>query len=98
MAYKVVLTGRALADLNKIFDYINAESEQNAPRMIRTLLDAIDGLDVMPYRFNVPRVGKVRGRQVRSMPVRPYLVRYRIDEKLKAVFIVRISHGARKRP
>jgi hypothetical protein len=43
--------------------------------MIGRLLDAIDGLNILPHRYDVPRVGTVRGRQVRSMPVRPYLVR-----------------------
>jgi plasmid stabilization system protein ParE len=64
--------------------------------MIGRLLDAIDGLNILPHRYDVPRVGTVRGRQVRSMPVRPYLVRYRIDERRKAVHILRVRHGARR--
>jgi toxin ParE1/3/4 len=96
--YEVRISPRALADLEAIFGYIQGHSPQNAAAMVGKLLDAIDGLDILPRRFNVPRVGFVRGRQVRSMPVPPYLVRYRIDEKRKTVFILRVRHGARRRP
>lgn len=96
--YGIRITPRALADLEAIFEHINRSSPQNATKMIRTLLDAIDGLNILPHRYDVPRVGYVRGRQIRSMPVRPYLVRYRIDEKNGVVLILRVRHGARRRP
>jgi toxin ParE1/3/4 len=96
--YFVRITPRALADLRGIFNYIRADSPQNAAEVIRRILDAIDGLDVFPHRYDVPRVNPPKGRKVRSMPVRPYLVRYRIDERKKAVYILRIRHGARRRP
>ena len=96
--YAVRITPRALADLDAVFEYISRTSPQSAAEMIRTLLNAIDGLDVLPYRFAVPRVGVTRGAQVRSMPVSPYLVRYRVDERRKAVYVLRVRHGARRRP
>ena len=96
--YRVRLTPRVLADLQAIFDYISKDSPDNAAAMVQTILDAIDGLGILPHRFDVPRGGKVRGRRIRSMPVRPYLVRYRIEEKTKTVYIVRVRHGARRRP
>jgi len=96
--YHVRITPRALADLEAIFEYIKQHSPESAAKMIETLLDAIDGLDSMPYRFSVPRTGSARDRKIRSMPVGRYLVRYRIDEQRKAVHILRIRHGARRRP
>jgi addiction module RelE/StbE family toxin len=96
--YHIRITPRALADLTGIFDYIARESPQNAAKMIRTLLDAIDGLEILPYRFDVPRTGYVHGRRVRSMPVRPYLVRYRVEPSTKTVRVLRVRHGARRRP
>ena len=96
--YRIRITPRALADLEAIFNTIRQHSPQNAATMIARLLDAIDALNILPHRFDVPRVGSVRGRQVRSMPVRPYLVRYRIDERRKAVFVLRVRHGAQRRP
>ena len=91
--YRVRITPRALADLEGIFEYISRDSVQNAAKMIRTLLDAIDGLDILPRRFDVPRSGSVRGRQIRSMPVR-----YRIDERERIVRILRVRHGAQQKP
>ena len=96
--YHVRITPRALKDLEGIFDYIAQDSPQSAAGMIRKLIDAIDSLNLMPYRYDVPRTGSQRGRQIRSMPVRPYLVRYRVEERNNAVYILRIRHGARKRP
>jgi addiction module RelE/StbE family toxin len=96
--YRIRITPRALADLTEIFDHIARESSQNAAKMIRTLLDAIDSLEILPYRFDVPRTGYVRGRQIRSMPVRPYLVRYRVEASTKTVRVLRVRHGARRRP
>jgi addiction module RelE/StbE family toxin len=89
--YLVRITPRALADLEQIFEYIRRDSPQNATVMIAKLIDAIDGLNILPHRFDVPRVGMVGGRQVRSMPVRPYLVRYRIDETRRAVYVLRVA-------
>ena len=96
--YRVRISPRALADLEQIFAYVRRHSPQNAASVIEKLIDAIGGLDILPHRFDVPRTGTVRGRQVRSMPVRPYLVRYRIDETTKAVYVIRVRHGARRRP
>ena len=96
--YAIRITPRALADLEDIFNFVRKSSPQNAPKLIETLLDAIDGLSIFPHRYNVPRTGYVKGRQIRSMPLPPHLVRYRIDDRRKAVHILRIRHGARRHP
>ena len=96
--YHIRITPRASTDLEAIFDYIEHNSPQNAAKMIETLMKSIDALRIFPHRYNVPRTGYVRGRQIRSMPVPPFLVRYRIDERRKAVHILRVRHGARRRP
>ena len=44
-------------DLEGIFEYIRQDSPQNAAKMIRTLLDSIDGLEILPRRFDVPALG-----------------------------------------
>ena len=95
--YRIRISPRALKDLEGIFRFIVRDSPQNAAGMIRKLLDAIDSLEMLPHRFDVPRTGHPRGRSTRSMPVWPYLVGYRIDEKRKAVFVTRVRHGARRR-
>jgi len=96
--YRVRITPLVLAELQGIFDFIAKDSPQNAAKMIGKLLDAIDGLNIFPHRYDVPRIGGGRGVKIRSMPVWPYLVRYRIDDETKTVFILRVRHGSRQRP
>jgi plasmid stabilization system protein ParE len=79
-----------------IFRHIRQNSPQNAAATTARLLGAIDGLNFLPQRFDVPRLGLICSRQVWSMPVRPYLVRYRIDETRKVAFVLRVRHGARR--
>ncbi len=67
--YRIRITPLALADLEGIFEYIRADSLENAGRMIRRILDAIDSLEILPYRYPVPRGAP--GDNIRSMLVRP---------------------------
>ena len=92
--YRVRITLRALSDLEAILDYIAQESPLNAARMIERLLDAIDGLEFMPYRFKVLAGAEEGG--IRSIPVRPYLIRFRVEERTGIVRILHIRHGARR--
>ncbi len=94
--YRVRYTPEAYSDLQEIFDYIKISSPQNAPEMIRKLMEAADSLDIFPHRYRPPRnMGKV-DREIRSMPVPPFLMRYRIEEGSRAVVILSIRHGARE--
>ena len=60
-SYHVRITPRALEDLEEIFAYINHDSPHYARSMIKTLLDAIDSLDVLPYRYPTPRANLALG-------------------------------------
>lgn len=93
--YQVRLTPRTISDLRDIFHYIERFSHQNARRMVKRLFDAMMKLEILPYRYAVPRVGVVKDKEIRCMVVRPYLVFYRIDEDHKQVFILHVRHGAR---
>ena len=46
--YLIRISPRALADLEGILDYIARDSPQNARKMIRTWLDAIDSPGYFP--------------------------------------------------
>ncbi len=96
--YQVVISARAQRDLNGIRDYLLVRSPQGAASVLRGLVEAVLGLDVLPHRFAVPRTGSPRGRTVRSMPVPPYLVRYRINERVKRVTVLFVRHGAMRQP
>lgn len=94
--YLVRLTLRASEDLQEIFDYIAAHSPQNAAGFIGRLLDAIDGLDILPHRYPVSGSRHADSNDVRSMPVGNYLVLYSIDDFNRAVHILNVRHGARR--
>jgi plasmid stabilization system protein ParE len=83
--YCVKLTRRAGGHLQDIFDYIEKDSPQNAAKMIERLLDAIDSLDLFPQRYKVVKNEDLVGEEIRSMSVRPYLVRYHVNESAQVV-------------
>jgi plasmid stabilization system protein ParE len=86
--YTVKLSTRAQKDLESIFDYIQKDSPANAKGFIGRLLDSIETLDHMPYRYREPRRGRRRSRRIRRMPVGNYLITYKIDEAAALVHVL----------
>src|SRR5271170_6512970 len=95
-SYRIKITPTASGELEAIFDYIARDSPQNAARFISRILDAIDSLDRMPHRYRLARSPDPALDQVRSMPLRPYLIRYIVDDSNHSLLIVSIRHGARR--
>jgi toxin ParE1/3/4 len=93
--YRVNLTLRVADQLQEIFDYIAKDSPDNAARLIRRLLDAMDGLESLPHRYKVVTNSATVGEELRSMPVGAYLVRYHVHDSARVVTIVSVRHGAR---
>jgi addiction module RelE/StbE family toxin len=87
---------RAAADLEEIFEYVEKDSPENAARLIRRLLTAIDSLQFMPNRNKPIKGAAALGEQIRSMPVRPYLIRYHVKDSTRVVTILSVRHGARR--
>lgn len=96
--YHVIFTRRAAADLEGIFKYIAHDSPRNASRVITKLVDAIDSLGQLPHRYRVIKQHHRIRDGIRMMPVSPYLLYYRVLDPQRAVRIITIRHGARKRP
>lgn len=96
--YAILFTKRAATDLDAIFSYISRQSPASAAPFIRKLVDAIDSLAIFPrrYRLIYPHLRTRRG--TRMMVVWPYLIYYRILEDQRAVRIITVRHGARRRP
>jgi plasmid stabilization system protein ParE len=66
--------------------------------MVERLFEAIEALEFLPYRYKVHQVNKQPERVIRSMPVPPYVVYYRILETAGVVRILTVRHGARRKP
>ena len=95
--YRLRITPAAAVDLKLIFDYIHRDSPQNARQIIRRILAAVDSLEILPHRYPIIDDSlRLLGEELRSMPVRPYMVRYRVDDVSQTVTVVGVRHGARK--
>lgn len=93
--YSVVLTSRALRDLDGIYAYISGELLE--PETARKLLDTIESeilsLEQMPNRCPERRRGVYAGRGYRQLLVGNYTAIFRVDERKKQVVIVTVRYS-----
>ena len=83
----------ARIDLEEIWLFIAQDNPDAADRFIQIIVSRFASLASMPY---VGRQRKDLGAQLRSLPVKSYVVFYRLKED--GVEIVRVLHGARDFP
>ena len=97
MEYKVKSSRRARKDLTAIGDYIT--KELHAPQAALDLMDEIDsqliGLRQMPKRFALVSDERIARSDIRSIPVKNYLIFYVVDDATKTVNILRILYSRR---
>ena len=91
------MSRRVTKQLDNIFEHISKDSPENASAMIRRILESIDALELFPSRQRVESEKKGRI-PVRSLPVAEYMVFFEVHEQNRAVKILRVAHGARRRP
>ncbi|HEX3359172.1 MAG TPA: type II toxin-antitoxin system RelE/ParE family toxin [Tepidisphaeraceae bacterium] len=96
--FRVRLTRQALSDLEEIFDFISKDSPQNAASMIERIFDSIDLLEIFPHRTVVERQASALKYPVRSLPVKPYVIYFRVIENEGIVVVRHIRHGSREKP
>jgi plasmid stabilization system protein ParE len=96
--YRILFSARAAADLASIHQYIEQDSPQNATSVAAELVDAIDGLELLPHRYAVYQGRGSPGREVRRMPVPPFLIYYRVDDAKGSVGVITIRHGKQRQP
>ena len=96
--YRVIIAPEASADLTAIHSYVAQDSPENAARMVERILDAIETLKIMPHRTVHERQSSKIRHPVRTLPVRPYIVFFRVLDDERVVRILAIRHGARRRP
>ncbi len=96
--YRVIISPRALDDLQEIHTYIESQSPGNAAGMLGELLAAFDALELLPHRYPIYSARRQPSEAVRRMPVWPYLIYYQVNDATYAVRIVTIRHGSRRQP
>ena len=95
--YKIILSKRFAADLEKIFDFIAERSPQNAPVIIDRFLKSMESLKTFPHRTVAELAPANPKSPVRSLPVQKYVIFFRVMEDQKVVRMLRVRHGARRR-
>ena len=86
------LTQLAQRDLEQIYYYIAADSINNATNFVLELEKKIYSLDTFPERHPLIAENELFATDYRHLVYKKYRVIYRISEK--AVFILRVIHGA----
>ena len=94
MDFKVLIADSAIADLKEIVEFVAADNPEAAIRLGEKLLGHALSLGSLPERFPFYD----RRREIRKMPVSPFLIYYRVDEEASVVNILHFWHGARRRP
>jgi len=85
--FRVIVLPTAFADLDRITAYIERESPQNAAEVLDRLWQATQSLATFPHRYKVHQLRPDAAKTVRSMPVPPFILYYRIDD---AKHVVRV--------
>jgi toxin ParE1/3/4 len=97
MTWNVAYTEDAEQDLQDIFDYISGFllAPATAEKQTDRIMDAVDSLDNMPFRYRLYDKEPWRSKGLRVLPVDNYAVFYLPDKETQTVSIVRIMHGRR---
>lgn len=96
--FRVIISPRALSDIEDIFRYIESDSPQNARAALRRLMSAIDSLEHFPYRNEVYQGRHSISETVRRIPVVPFILYYRVNDAQGVVDVITIRHGKRRQP
>jgi addiction module RelE/StbE family toxin len=97
-AFRVNLSPQVFNELNAIYEYISRDSSANAAAMVETLLDAMNSLQSLPHRCGIFRRQRGRRRDIRRMPVPPYVIYYYVMDTDRIVRISSVRHGSRRQP
>lgn len=94
--YSVKLLAKAERDLDLIYNYIVSEFKEVeiAENLVDKMEENILGLEFMPYRGAVRKVGAFANKGYRQLFVKNYTIVYRIDEAKKMVVVVTIRYTA----
>jgi toxin ParE1/3/4 len=96
MDYQVILSPRAIRDLQGIVRYVSYDNPVAAERLGTQLIDKTRALASFPELGRV--VPELADPMIRELMFTPYRIIYRIDHQRHIVEIARYWHGARGTP
>ena len=96
MSYCIEYTSEARQDLRDIYTYIAEKLlvPETAEKQVTRIMDAIDELGEIPFRFSLYEFEPWHSQGFRSVPVDNYIIFYQPKED-STVYIVRIMYGGR---
>ena len=85
----------AAEDLERIVEYIRRENSSAGYRVAQTIYERAGALKTLPYRG---RPGRIEGTRELPLPSLPFILIYRVLDRVNAVEIVNVIHGAQRWP
>jgi len=95
--YRVIISPKALSELESILDYIALDSPANAVKVIDHLLEEIASLETFPGRYAEVETDDPDAAHIRLMPSPPFRIFYQLLKEQKVVRVMAVEHGARQR-
>ena len=96
--FKIIIAPEAGRNIEAIHRYISQHSPQNAATMVTRILESIASLEIFPHHNLMERQSTRIKHPVRTLPVKPYIVYFRVRDDEQVVKILTVRHGAQKRP
>ena len=95
MAYKLVETALAQADLDAILSYLtlSLENPAAATAFANEVEKCYTALEQMPYLYEQCRDPRFSSKGYRKAVIKHYLLIYRVDEAQKTVYLLRFFYG-----
>ncbi|MBW4686135.1 MAG: type II toxin-antitoxin system RelE/ParE family toxin [Komarekiella atlantica HA4396-MV6] len=96
MDYQVILSPKALGDLEIIIRYIAHDNPEAARKICQRLLEKTKELSQFPFKRQ--KVSEFDEPDIRQLILKPYRIIYRVEEDKKQVSIARFWHASRFSP
>lgn len=94
--YTIYIQKNAQKELEGIYTYIaqNCMEPEIAKNILQEIQETISSLETMPAIYPLQHRQTIRGKNVRQVPVKNFVVFYKIYERQKEVVIIAIRHSS----
>ncbi len=92
--FRLIYANEADKDLQSIFDYIAQDNPERASSYLGEIEEQLLHLRDFPNIGNESKYAELRALGIRILPFDDYLIFHTVNEKDKAVNIVRVLHGS----
>ncbi|BAT54113.1 plasmid stabilization system [Nostoc sp. NIES-3756] len=94
MDYQVILSPKAVGDLETIVRYIALTNPEAARKLGQKLIQKANELSQFPFKGQ--KVPEFDDANIRQLTLKPYRIVYRVEEDKKQISIARFWHSAQE--